>query len=242
VAVLKIRLIGTSIVVLASMMLFSPLHAEGEQILIRFGESFPLPAFDMDGTAVGISPVADKAVQEKPQEQLNDVGNVVGKSATAAAKLTVDGYSVVTTGPAPYMFSAAGFICASGSDAGCLFNWNAGAIGHVFDVNSQSSCYYSQVPIPSGASLAKMDATITDNNTNSDLVIVLRRVNTSDQTIETIASLVTDSANDDPALQELSTTAFSKPDILYPDNYYFLYTCLGLSQSLQSVRLYVNPE
>lgn len=161
---------------------------------------------------------------------------VIATHSSAQSGIQVEGYKVLTAGPAPLVIPAAAFVPDG-------MNFNPGSYlftfsgGWVQGGAERYGCLLASASLPDGVTLSELHATLYDNDPTTDVTVTLRRVDNFSGTATAMASVGT--TGDFSGIQVPSTSAITEPVVVYPDYSYYVTTCLySAAIRLYSVRLY----
>lgn len=210
----------------------------GEEVLEQITDSLQArqqPSARGNLAPEGIGSVSEQPLPAHPGPELV----AVPKSGTAQEGIQVDGYKVLTAGPAPLVIPAAAF-SPDGHDftsgnANYFFPFSS---GYVQGGPNAYGCLMAPAYLPNGVTVQEMWSSVYDNDASFNVFVTLWRVdNFTGTPAEIMAQVVTES--DSTSIQALLDASIVGPVVEYPTYSYYVTTCLQSADiRLYSVRLY----
>lgn len=156
------------------------------------------------------------------------------KSGTAQGAIRVDGYKVLTAGPAPLVIPAAAFT-SDGTLPDSFFKSFPG--GYVTGDGSNYGCLLAPAYLPDGVTVTEMYATVFDDDAVRNIYVELRRLDNF--TGDTMVMATASTTGQIDMIQIPSDSTIASPDVTYPGFSYYLTACVTSADiRLYSVRIH----
>ncbi len=159
----------------------------------------------------------------------------VAKAGDATSKIRVQGFKVLTAGPAPLVIPGAAFASDGTFPDSHFFSFSGG-----YQMGSSSGgdgCMAAPAYLPDGVEVYQMVATLYDNDATNDIYVQLWRVDNSTGVTAIMGEVSTSGAQ--ASIVTPFEASMNYPAVEYPYYSYYVTTCLlGASHRLYAVRVY----